>query len=131
MFRFIKYFKPSSYSVISSFAIKAGVATAAVYYINEQGIWKPSNESVKVYPKIKEVATPYVEQVTAQIPYELPKLPESDVLSSVVKESWNAGVLVTFKFLSDLPYTTKEWTNKGIDMVKQNEEIKKFINSFS
>ncbi|XP_072384266.1 MICOS complex subunit MIC13 homolog QIL1 isoform X1 [Diabrotica undecimpunctata] len=126
-FNFVKPF-PHSFT---RFAIKAGIAATAVYYIKEQGVWKQSDESIKAYEKIKEVACPYVKELTSQIPYELPKLPESDVASSIVKESWNKGVLVTFKFLSDLPDSTRELTAKGIDAIKQNEEVKKLLNSSS
>ncbi|CAH1106116.1 unnamed protein product [Psylliodes chrysocephalus] len=113
------------------FAVKIGLASAAFYYVKEEGIWKSSCESEKIYQKLKETAVPYVEKATSQLPIELPKLPERNVVSSIVKESWNKGVLITFKFIADLPNNTYKWTSKGVDTVRQNEEIKKLIGSFS
>ncbi|XP_018579220.1 MICOS complex subunit MIC13 homolog QIL1 isoform X2 [Anoplophora glabripennis] len=113
------------------FAVKVGLATAAVYYVKEQGVWKNSNESIKTYEKLKETAKPYVQDLKAQLPVELPELPETERLSSLAKRSWNKGVMVTFKYISQFPNTVSNWTNKGIQKALENEDIKNFVNSFS
>ncbi|KAJ8985775.1 hypothetical protein NQ317_014428 [Molorchus minor] len=113
------------------FAFKVGLATATVYYVRDQGVWRNSTESVQTYERLKETVRPYVQEVTSQIPIELPELPQSESLSSLVKQSWNAGVMATFKFLSELPDTANTWTKRGIDKALENEEFRNFINSFS
>lgn len=58
-------------------------------------------------------------------------MPETNKLSTLAKESWNIGVLSTFKFISDLPETVSDWSSKGFNSILQNQEIKNFIASFS
>ncbi|KAJ8950706.1 hypothetical protein NQ318_012786 [Aromia moschata] len=113
------------------FAVKVGLATAAIYYVKEQNVWKNSNESLKTYEKLKETVKPYVQEAKSQIPIELPALPETDGLPSLVKQSWNAGVLATFKFLAESPRTVSNWSKKGVEKALENEGIKNFIESFS
>ncbi|CAH1119299.1 unnamed protein product [Phaedon cochleariae] len=113
------------------FTVKVGIAAAAVYYIKEQGVWRSSNVSVQNIEKFKETINPYVQDVKAQIPIELPDIPEQNELSSFVKQNWNRGVLATFKFLSELPETVKEWTANGYESARQNDEIKKLMESIT
>ncbi|KAJ8962014.1 hypothetical protein NQ314_005796 [Rhamnusium bicolor] len=113
------------------FAVKVGLATTAVYYINEQGVWRNSNESVRTYEKFKDTIKPYIQDVKSQIPIELPTLPETDKWSSLVKQSWNSGVLTTFKFISELPRILNNWSAKGIDAALQNPNIKNVVESFT
>lgn len=53
------------------FGIKVGIAAGAVYYLNEQGVWKDSEETQKIYGKLNTIASPYVKQVTEQLPFEV------------------------------------------------------------
>lgn len=52
-------------------------------------------------------------------------------MSTIVKESWNAGILTTFRFIANIPETLGVWSSDGIDAALQNPEIKKFMESFS
>lgn len=54
----------------SRFVVKVGLASAAVYYINRQGLWRSSDDSIKTYMKLKENVNPYIQQAKSQIPYE-------------------------------------------------------------
>nr|CAH7728762.1 unnamed protein product [Callosobruchus chinensis] len=99
--------------------------------MKEQGIWKPSDESIKTLDKMKLTVQPYVETVKKQIPFEAPTLPEAENVSSVVKQSWNAGVIATFAFLANLPNKVGEWKDKGMKSVMESPDMKKFLDSFS
>lgn len=57
--------------ILFRFAVKVGLATAAVYYVKDQGVWKNSNESIKTYEKLKETVKPYVQDLKSQIPIEV------------------------------------------------------------
>ncbi|KAJ8920416.1 hypothetical protein NQ315_005282 [Exocentrus adspersus] len=113
------------------FAVKLGLAGAAVYFTKEEGVWKNSDESVKTYNKMKQSVRPYIQEIKTQLPVELPELPERNKISSFAKQSWNAGVLTTFKFISELPQTVRSWSDKGIQKAMQNEDVRNFVNSFS
>lgn len=56
---------------IFRFAVKLGIATASVYYLKEQNVWKSSNDSVRILEKIKETCKPYVLEIKNQIPVEV------------------------------------------------------------
>nr|CAI5833954.1 unnamed protein product [Callosobruchus analis] len=112
-------------------AVKIGIASAAVYYMKEQGIWRPSDESIKTLDKMKLAAQPYVETVKKQIPFEAPTLPEAESVSSVVKQSWNAGVIATFTFLADLPKKVGEWKDSSMKSIMESPDMKKLLDSFS
>lgn len=53
------------------FGIKAGIAAGAVYYLNEQGVWKDSEEAHKIYGKLNTVLTPYAKQISEQVSFEV------------------------------------------------------------
>lgn len=57
-------------------------------------------------------------------------MPETDRISILAKESWNKGVLTTFKFIANLPETIDNWSATGIDAAMKNPEIKTFAESF-
>ncbi|KRT83760.1 hypothetical protein AMK59_4415 [Oryctes borbonicus] len=113
------------------FAVKVGIAGGAVYYLADQGVWKDSKETTKLYEKINETLKPYMQEARAQIPIEIPELPSTNRVSYLTKQYWNQGVTATFRFLGDFPTYVSDWTSKGINAAKSNEEIKKFIDSFS
>ncbi|CAH1982773.1 unnamed protein product [Acanthoscelides obtectus] len=99
--------------------------------MKEQGIWKPSDESIKTLEKMKHTVNPYVDTVKKQIPFEVPKLPQSESLSSLIKQSWNAGVMATFAFLANLPNKVEDWKTGGMQTITKNPDMKKFLDSFS
>ncbi|KAK9871252.1 hypothetical protein WA026_011526 [Henosepilachna vigintioctopunctata] len=112
-------------------SVKVGLAATAVYYLKEEGVWKDSDISLKALDKLKQTSEPYVQQIKAQVPLELPKLPETEEMHQLVGNYWNKGVLASFDFLQNLPGHVTVWTEKGVDMVLQNEDIKKFIEDLS
>ncbi|CAH0559605.1 unnamed protein product [Brassicogethes aeneus] len=117
---------------IIGFAVKVGLAGGAVYYINNQGVWsQDSQESVKTYNNIKTSINPYIDDIKAQIPIELPKIPETDNLWQMGRQYWNKGVQATFQHLSNSPQYIKEWTQNGLNSAMENEGIKSFVESFS
>ncbi|XP_076259576.1 MICOS complex subunit MIC13 homolog QIL1-like isoform X2 [Rhynchophorus ferrugineus] len=113
------------------FAIKAAIAGTAVYYVNEQGIWNKSEESIQSYKRLRTAVDPYIQEVTKQIPVELPEIPQTDNVPQLGKECWNRGVKASFAFLVKLPNYTVEYSNKAVDALLANDEIKKFVDSFS
>ncbi|ERL85466.1 hypothetical protein D910_02885 [Dendroctonus ponderosae] len=113
------------------FAIKAGLAASAIYYVREQGVWKNSDETIETGKRLKSAVSPYIEEVKAQIPIELPVVPQTENACQLAKEYWNAGVRATFAFLVKLPDYSCEYTKKGRDKLMENPEIKNFVNSFS
>ncbi|XP_060526107.1 MICOS complex subunit MIC13 homolog QIL1 [Cylas formicarius] len=113
------------------FAVKVGLAASAVYYTKQQGIWRDSDESLKAYNKIKSELCPYVKQITSRVPIELPQVPKADSATLLLKQCWNKGVHASFVFLINLPEYTKEYTRKGLETLTSNEDLKKFIDSFS
>ncbi|CAG9772432.1 unnamed protein product [Ceutorhynchus assimilis] len=116
---------------IKSFAIKAGIAASAVYYIKEQGIWKDSDAAIATGNRLKATLNPYVEEIKAQIPVELPHVPETENIGQLLQEYWNCGVRSAFQFLIKVPDYSREYTKKGVDALMGNEEIKNFVGSFS
>lgn len=58
-------------SVFSRFGIKVGIAAGTIYYLNEEGVFKHSDEAHKVYGKINNALQPYLEEVKKQLPIEV------------------------------------------------------------
>ncbi|XP_022919362.1 MICOS complex subunit MIC13 homolog QIL1 [Onthophagus taurus] len=113
------------------FAIKCGLAGAAVYYVSDQGVWKESKETTKLYNKINDFLCPYMKQAQAQLPIEIPELPSTGRISYLMKQYWNHGVTATFIYIGDLPQNVTKLTKSGIDAIKGNEEMKKLMDGFS
>lgn len=57
--------------MIFRFAVKLGLAGGAVYYVADQGVWKDSTETTKLFEKINEGLKPYLQEAKAQIPIEV------------------------------------------------------------
>ncbi|KAL3280295.1 hypothetical protein HHI36_017785 [Cryptolaemus montrouzieri] len=110
-------------------AVKVGLAGTAVYYLKEEGVWNESEVSLKSLDKLKETVNPHLEQIKAQVPLKLPKLPESEHIHHTIGIYWNKGVIATFDFLRHLPSHFSTWTDKGVDKVLENEEVKKFFDN--
>lgn len=50
-------------------------------------------------------------------------------MSYIAKQTWNEGVMKTFKFLRDLPDTVSHYTQHGMDMAMSNEDFKKMFDT--
>jgi hypothetical protein len=111
------------------FSIKVGLAATAVYYLNKEGVWKESHESLKTYNRLNTTLEPYIKEVQKQIPIELPEIPKNERTSQTVKLYWNKGVLSTFQFLSELPHLLNTWTQNGITAILENPDVKMFLES--
>ncbi|XP_044262276.1 MICOS complex subunit MIC13 homolog QIL1 [Tribolium madens] len=109
------------------FAIKAGLAASAVYYLNNEGIWKESNESLKAYDKLNTTLKPYVQEVRKQVPFELPEIPSGGSKVYNIQTCWNTGVTSTFQFLSELPNKMNKWAEEGVSAILQNPDMKKIL----
>jgi adenylosuccinate synthase len=48
-----------------------GLAATAVYYLNKEGVWKESHESLKTYNRLNTTLEPYIKEVQKQIPFEV------------------------------------------------------------
>ncbi|XP_066149831.1 MICOS complex subunit MIC13 homolog QIL1-like [Euwallacea fornicatus] len=116
---------------IITFAIKAGLAGTAVYYVRNQGIWNTSEEAIEASKRVKTAVDPYLNDLLRQIPFELPNVPESENMCQLTKEYWNVGVKTTFRFLVQLPSCSRALMRKGADFLLENPEIRKFVDSFS
>ncbi|RZC33670.1 hypothetical protein BDFB_005956 [Asbolus verrucosus] len=109
------------------FSVKVGLAGGAVYYLNKEGVWKESNESLKAYDKLNTALEPYVAEVKKQIPFETPPIPSGDRASHVIKQYWNKGVVATFQFVGRLPHQLNTWTKTGINSILENPDVKKLF----
>lgn len=58
-------------NMLYRFGIKLGIAAGAVYYLSEQGVWRSSDESHQIYGKLNTILSPYVKQVTENVPIEV------------------------------------------------------------
>lgn len=108
-----------------------GIAAGTCYYLAEEGVWKKSEESVKLYDKIGTAIDPYVKEVSKELPFKIPDLPDRNRISYLAVQYWNCGVMTTFKFLSNLDDHVTNWTKSGYQMISDNPEVKKFIDSLT
>lgn len=53
------------------FTVKAGIVVGAVYYVNEQGLWRESTETTKLYEKLCAATSPYIKQAKSHLPIEV------------------------------------------------------------
>ncbi|XP_019869713.1 MICOS complex subunit MIC13 homolog QIL1 isoform X2 [Aethina tumida] len=116
---------------IIKLAVKVGLAAGAVYYIKDQGVWKESEETQKTCQELKSTINPYIRDLKAQIPIELPEIPETENLLQSTKQYWNKGVQSAFEHLTKSPEYISEWTKKGYESVMQNKEISNLVGSLN
>ncbi|XP_053604210.1 MICOS complex subunit MIC13 homolog QIL1 [Plodia interpunctella] len=102
------------------FGIKSAVLGSAVYYTIDKGVWKDSTTTKSLYEDLEKGVSPYVGELTKQIPYELPPLPSNDRLSYLFKYYWNCGVKSTFRFLVDLPTHATNAATSAYEMVSSS-----------
>ncbi|KAB0802435.1 hypothetical protein PPYR_04621 [Photinus pyralis] len=112
------------------FAVKAGIALGTVYYASDHGLWKDSHETLELYNKMCETASPYLDQAKDYLPVQIPELPKSNQTSYLLKRLWNKGVSTSCLFLADLPDNISKWTKNSFDVVMSNGEIKKLFGTF-
>lgn len=56
---------------IYRFAAKLGVVGGTIYYLSEEGVWKRSEESTKIYGKISEAVNPHIQDLKGQLPFKV------------------------------------------------------------
>jgi len=111
------------------FGLKVGIAAGACYYLAEEGVWKESTETSKLYSRLGNAISPMIKEVTAQVPIQIPELPNSKCISYMTKQYWNAGVTNTFSFIGDLPEHISGWTESGMKALGENPEVRKLVDS--
>ncbi|XP_077294380.1 MICOS complex subunit MIC13 homolog QIL1-like [Arctopsyche grandis] len=102
---------------------KAGIAGGTVYLVSNQGVWKDSETTSKLYDSIKKETCPYVKEAASQLPFDLPQVPQVDNMMQMGVHYWNCGVRTTFTFLLNSPTHVKDWSKSAY------ESIESFINS--
>ncbi|EZA61047.1 hypothetical protein DMN91_005087 [Ooceraea biroi] len=91
-------------NTLSWFAVKASLAGGMVYYSIQQGLWSKSEDTVQLYGRMYNNIAPYVkDNIPKEVVSELPPLPSTSDLSSIMRSSWNKGVMASMKFLSETP----------------------------
>ncbi|XP_051154925.1 MICOS complex subunit MIC13-like [Leptopilina boulardi] len=102
---------------ILRFAVKSTIAGGLLYFTIREGVWSNQEESVKLYGKIYNKIAPLVkENVPKEIINELPDLPKTTDISDKMRNSWNKGVMISMKFLAQLPSHTKNGINSILEM---------------
>ncbi|XP_012268390.1 MICOS complex subunit MIC13 homolog QIL1 [Athalia rosae] len=108
------------------FAVKATAASGITYYT--KGLWSEPEDSMKLYCKIYDTVTPYVEKnIPMDVVPKLPKLPNVTDIMSLVETMWNKGIITSFKFISEL----SEHTSRGIEVIGIKEAISSAIDSLN
>lgn len=98
-------------------ATKVTIAGGALYVAVDSGLLGSSEEGSQALEKAKAAIPPALEEwmkyfgVEAQLP-TMPKVEFSPV------ESWNSGVRWTISSLSEAPTKANEYTNQGIQYLK-------------
>ncbi|XP_043473001.1 MICOS complex subunit MIC13-like [Leptopilina heterotoma] len=99
------------------FAVKSTIAGGLLYFTIREGVWSNQEESVKLYGKIYNKVAPLVkDNVPKDLISELPDLPSTTDISDKMRNSWNSGVMVSMKFLSQLPSHTKNGINSILEI---------------
>lgn len=57
--------------IFERFGLKLGIAAGVTYYTVEQGVWKDSDTTEKIYNNMSELVSPYITQVTSQSPIKV------------------------------------------------------------
>lgn len=63
--------------------------------------------------------------------FQVSRLPSSDRVSYLFKQSWNEGVKISFSFLGNLPNHINNWSGYGLQAIADNVEIRKLTNSLT
>lgn len=98
-------------------ATKVTIAGGALYVAVDSGLLGSSEQGSKALEKAKAAIPPAIEEwmkyfgVEAQLP-TMPKVEFSPV------ESWNSGVRWTISSLSEAPTKASDYTNQGIQYLK-------------
>lgn len=98
-------------------ATKVTIAGGALYVAYDSGLLGSSQQGLEALEKAKSAVPPAVEEwmkyfgLEAQLP-TVPKIEFAPV------ESWNSGVRWTISALSDAPTKATEYTNQGLQYMK-------------
>ncbi|XP_054733088.1 MICOS complex subunit MIC13 homolog QIL1 [Anastrepha obliqua] len=99
--------------MVISFLVRAGIIVGAVYYSKKQGVWGNTEESEKLYNKLKDGLRPHAKELERKLPFEVPALPESGEARFLAKHYYNEGVKNTFHFIEMIPCYTGQLMHKA------------------
>ncbi|XP_015741724.1 MICOS complex subunit MIC13 isoform X2 [Coturnix japonica] len=97
------------------FAIKGGLAGAAVYVSYDQGLLGSGTEGAEALKRAREALPAAVREWSGHVGWELPPVPTLDFSPS---DSWNKGVHTLMSALSVAPSRACEYTAQGWNYLK-------------
>ncbi|XP_058804121.1 MICOS complex subunit MIC13-like [Phymastichus coffea] len=104
------------------FAIKSSIAGGLVYYTVQEGLWSSSEDSGKFYNKLYNKISPLIKKnIPEDVIQEIHHIPNPSDLKTYTTLYWNKGVVISIKFLSELPLHV----SNGIEKIQK--EIEKNI----
>uniref|UniRef100_A0A3B5PXS6 MICOS complex subunit MIC13 n=1 Tax=Xiphophorus maculatus TaxID=8083 RepID=A0A3B5PXS6_XIPMA len=95
---------------------KVTIAGGAVYVTYDSGLLGSGEQGSAALEKAKAAVPPALEEWMKYFGLELPTMPKIE-FSPV--NSWNAGVRWTISSLSEAPTRASEYTNQGLQYVKE------------
>uniref|UniRef100_A0A3P8SF75 MICOS complex subunit MIC13 n=1 Tax=Amphiprion percula TaxID=161767 RepID=A0A3P8SF75_AMPPE len=96
-------------------ATKVTIAGGALYVAVDYGLLGSSEQGSQALEKAKAAIPPALEEWMKYFGVELPTMPKIE-FSPV--ESWNSGVRWTISSLSEAPTKASDYTNQGIQYLK-------------
>ncbi|XP_015589502.1 uncharacterized protein LOC107265041 isoform X2 [Cephus cinctus] len=114
------------------FAVKSTIAGGIVYYTVQEGLWSKPEESTKLYGKLYNNVAPYIkDNIPKEVINDLPQLVSPSDLSNCAKATWNKGVIVSVKYISELPTHVSNGVNALLEQPAMKEALSSVINSNS
>ncbi|KAM3875633.1 MICOS complex subunit MIC13 [Diretmus argenteus] len=96
-------------------ATKVTIAGGALYVAYDSGLLGGSEQGSEVLAKAKAALPPAVQEWTKYFGLEMPTLPGIE-FSPV--QAWNSGVRSSISALSEAPTRAGEYTNRGLQYLK-------------
>lgn len=100
---------------VAKLAGKVGIAGGAVYVAYDSGLLGGSAQGSEVLAKAKAALPPAIDEWAKYFGFELPAIPK--VVFAPV-DSWNSGVRSSISALSNAPTRAGEYTNQGVQYLK-------------
>ncbi|XP_036378410.1 MICOS complex subunit MIC13 [Megalops cyprinoides] len=100
---------------VAKLATKVTVAGGALYVAYDTGLLGGSEQGSEVLSRAKAAIPPAVDEWMKYFGFELPAPPK---IEFSLQESWNSGVQKSVSALSVAPTTVCEYTNQGIQYLK-------------
>ncbi|KAK2704328.1 MICOS complex subunit MIC13 homolog QIL1-like [Artemia franciscana] len=106
---------------------KGGIVVGTFYFTVEQGVWKETNEALKIYERLKSEASDIDKYIPGASKHLERINPQKGIFWSIsahkpLPATWNHGVYTTFKFLDRLPENITQYSyeakNKVSEMIK-------------